>query len=113
MRYLIFISLFFCSIYTQAARVVVSNPKSLKAAVSAAKPGDTVLLRDIIWNNVLLEVIGKGTKEKQASVDIVGFASSMPQKEASISSSHVSTEAISDISHRINITIIRYMKSGT
>lgn len=64
MRYLIFISLFFCSIYTQAARVVVSNPKSLKAAVSAAKPGDTVLLRDIIWNNVLLEVIGKGTKEK-------------------------------------------------
>jgi hypothetical protein len=28
--------------------------------------------------------LGKGTKEKQASVDIVGFASSMPQKEAQI-----------------------------
>jgi hypothetical protein len=26
--------------------------------------------------------LGKGTKEKQASIDIVGFASSMPQKEA-------------------------------
>jgi hypothetical protein len=63
MKYSLFIHLFFLTSISFAA-IKVSNPKELKTAVANAKPGDTILLENKIWTNVVLQVSGKGTKEK-------------------------------------------------
>ncbi|EOR94890.1 Alginate lyase precursor [Arcticibacter svalbardensis MN12-7] len=52
------------SIHIKAATIKVSNPKELKAAVADAKPGDTILLQNKEWKDVLLKVSGKGTAQK-------------------------------------------------
>jgi poly(beta-D-mannuronate) lyase len=49
-----------CSVY--AEEVLVSTPSELKAAVSKAKPGDVILLKDQVWVDVQLVISGKGTK---------------------------------------------------
>lgn len=61
----IFIALvFLLSHLTSKVSTVVSNPAELKTAVANAKPGDTILLQNKIWKDVLLQVSGKGTAEK-------------------------------------------------
>ena len=41
--------------------IVVNNPQELKAAVSKARPGDIVILKDKEWSNAAMQVNGKGT----------------------------------------------------
>lgn len=41
--------------------IVVNNPQELKAAVSKARPGDVILLKDKEWSNAALQLHGKGT----------------------------------------------------
>lgn len=59
-----FLALFLIVSLTKAADVLVSTPQELKSAVAKAKPGDVVLLKNKVWNDVQLVVSGKGTKEK-------------------------------------------------
>jgi poly(beta-D-mannuronate) lyase len=53
---------FTCGLH--AEEVLVSTPSELKAAVSKAKPGDVILLKDQVWANVQLVISGKGTKSQ-------------------------------------------------
>lgn len=41
--------------------IIVNNPQELKAAVSKARPGDVILLKDKEWSNAALQLHGKGT----------------------------------------------------
>lgn len=50
--------------FSKATTTLVSNPKDLKAAVANAKPGDTILLVNKTWTDVILQVHGKGTAQK-------------------------------------------------
>lgn len=58
------------------ATTVVSNPTELKSAVAKASPGDTILLQNKIWKDVLLQVSGKGTAKKPIVI--------MPENKTSV-----------------------------
>lgn len=60
---LTFILLFVTTCYTHAEEILVSTPAELKTAVSKAKPGDVILLKDQVWLDVQLVISGKGTKD--------------------------------------------------
>lgn len=47
-----------------AVQVLVQTPQELKAAVSKAKPGDVILLKDKVWHNAAIQLQGKGTAQK-------------------------------------------------
>lgn len=59
-----FLVLFLMASFAKAADVLVSTPQELKSAVAKAKPGDVILLKNKVWNDVQLIISGKGTKEK-------------------------------------------------
>jgi len=59
-----FLALFLMASLANAADILVSTSQELKSAVAKAKPGDVILLKNKIWNDVQLVVSGKGTKEK-------------------------------------------------
>ncbi|RAJ32979.1 chondroitinase-B domain-containing protein [Pedobacter cryoconitis] len=67
MKNLILSLLIVCSLkgYTSSILVnntiLVNNPQELKAAVSKARPGDVILLKDKEWSNAALQLSGKGT----------------------------------------------------
>lgn len=73
----IFIALvFLLSHLALKASTVVSNPAELKSTVAKAKPGDTIMLQNKIWKDVLLQVSGKGTPEKPIVI--------MPENKTSV-----------------------------
>nr|WP_121271607.1 polysaccharide lyase 6 family protein [Pedobacter schmidteae] len=49
------------SLKTFAGSVVVDNPEALKAAVTKAKPGDIIYLKNKEWNNAAIQLQGNGT----------------------------------------------------
>ncbi len=51
-----------------ATTILVSNPQELKAALSKAQPGDSILLKAGIWKDVPLIIETSGTKEKPSFI---------------------------------------------
>ena len=54
----------FCILFRFSAEsktIVITTASGLKAAVAMANPGDSILLKDGIWNNAMLEINGKGS----------------------------------------------------
>ena len=82
LQVLVFCLLFFTS-FSLARTIIVKTPEELKAADAAARPGDTIQLRNGEWRNIKIVLTAKGTEnkpvvykaEKNGEVKITGKSS--------------------------------------
>src|SRR5690242_15907345 len=52
----------------RAAEKTVATPAALQAAIRAAKPGDTVLMRDGVWRDLDLMFTGEGRESQPVTL---------------------------------------------
>lgn len=56
--------LFSCEERTSSMEIPVSNTTELYKAITNAKPGDAIVLKNGVWNDVAIEFYGQGTEKK-------------------------------------------------
>ena len=81
-----------CGLSTSIAAVVeVDSPSSLARAVSAAQPGDEIVISDGLWRDSTVKIVGNGTKESPIYVRPVtpGGLTISGQSRIRIGGSHV------------------------
>jgi poly(beta-D-mannuronate) lyase len=60
--------LLFCCLKGFTNTILVNTPQELMVAVSKARPGDIILLKDKEWQNAALKLNGKGTPAKPITI---------------------------------------------
>ncbi|QNK64429.1 TonB-dependent receptor [Pedobacter sp. PAMC26386] len=68
MKILTLIVLLFCSLKGFANSILVNTPEELMTAVSKAKPGDIILLKDKEWHNAALLLQANGTAAQPITI---------------------------------------------